>query len=584
MTWTLYKHVNIKGLYIDRKMLGILSIFVILGICLVVFLVISTNSLSGLRAYSTMQGYWTEARNDGSSELILFLKTGNREHLYNYTEVTKLIHEVRELKNELDKESPDYPTVEEKLLAIHTNPRDVNKMITVFERFHTFDHFSNAVEMWDSAINLIGQLDEVANQLRVKSMDGELDEQEIEAYIDRVHSIDNRLREHKNVVSASLSEGTKILQLTIIWLSVMMGGILLLSGFMLSYRFLKRIKIWANIVEISEQRYKSLFEHNPNAVFSLTHTGLISSGNKAFLELSGYAKEEIKMENIEKLTAPRGKALIRKKLKQAVKGSAQSFGSNWKQKSGDIIPVQITMLPIYVNDKIEGIFLIAEDMSFQKYAEQKIQKQLEEKNILLSEVHDRVKNNLALMSSMLQLQDQYIEDETARVYLKSTINRIHSMALVHEQLYRTETFSSIRMDKVLRELVKSTCKSFQKKPGLVKIHIKADPLTLDIKNGISFGLLLNELFSEIFKNAFDGQKSGNLWVNLQTHKDQVTLSVKDDRESGAGKHDFNSQETLGVTLIKVLVKQLQGEIDINNNEEMVVRVSFPLNGKLVSAN
>lgn len=584
MTWTLYKHGDIKGLYIDRKMVGILSVFVLLGICLVVSLVVATNTLSGLRAYSTMQGYWTEARNDGTSELILYLKTGNSDHLDHFTDVTRLIRDARELKMELDRESPDYQRVEEKLLAIKTNPRDINKMITTFERFHTFDHFSNAVAMWDSAINLINRMEDVADRLREKSVSGNLQEREIAAYLELVRSIDDQFRDHKDVVSASLSEGTHILQLAIIWLSVMMGSIIVLSGFMLSYRFLNRIKVWAKIIEISEQRYKSLFEFNPNAVFSITKDGLISSGNNAFLKLTGYRKEEIDMEHIESLAPSFEKKLIRESLKKVSKGIAQSFESSWKQKSGEIVPVQMTMLPIYVDEKIEGVFLMAEDISFQKYAEERIKKQLEEKTSLLSEVHDRVKNNLALMSGMLQLQDQYINDETARIYLKSTMTRIHSMALVHERLYQTETFANVRMDEIVTELVESTGKTYLSEPDLVNIHIDAEPLTLDIKKGISCGLLLNELVSNTFKYAYNGHKQGNLWVTLQKDQKKLALTVKDDGEGLDDDFELNTQSTLGMTLIRTLVKQLHGEIDFNNNNGLEVRVSFEMNGLVETGN
>lgn len=343
-----------------------------------------------------------------------------------------------------------------------------------------------------------------------------------------------------------------------------MIAILVSSGSLLSYRFIRRINQWARIVEISEQRYKSLFEHNPNAVFSLDKHEVIVSGNDVFEQISGYSKKDIAFENFKVLLAPAEREMVKANVSKVLKGDPIEFETVWTKKDGDMITVHLTMLPIYVDKLIEGVFVIAEDISYQKYAEQKIKKQLEEKIYLLSEIHDRVKNNLALMSSLLQLQINFIDDSDAQQYLKSTISRFHSIAMVHGKLYQTDNFANIRMDNFIRELIAQIQKRYYRDSDNVEVEIDVDPVTLDIKQAVPSGLILNELIMNSYKFAFNGKKSGKLSVSFNNKGDNVMANVSDNGVGLPEDFDINSNSSLGMTLIKTLTKQLKADMQIQN--------------------
>ncbi|MEX0906444.1 MAG: histidine kinase dimerization/phosphoacceptor domain -containing protein [Balneolaceae bacterium] len=575
MTWLTDDHADFKGLYIDRKMLGILLIFVIIGVILVSILVMATSSMSGLRAYSTMQSYWTEARKDGTNSLIHFAETGEPYHLDDYKKSTELIHDAQDLRVALMADSPDYDTAREKLLAIHVHPRDVSSMIKVFERMHSLEHFSDAIRVWDDSDNMVKQLDGIAGELtELIEENGPLNEQQAEAYIGRILEVDERLREYKDVIAGGLSEGTWLLQNIMIWLSVSLVVILMLAGFIVTRRVLNSIEKWAGMLEESEQRYKSLFERNPHSVFSINRGRFIKSGNEIFKDLTGYEENDFQSLRIEELLAASEVKKGFRKLQKVFSGNSQDFEIEWENRSGKKIPMYVTALPIYVDDEINGAFFIAEDISFQKYAEKKIKQQLEEKTFLLSEVHDRVKNNMALMLSMLQLQDKFIKDKKARLYLNRTTSRIRSMALVHENMYQNESFSSIRIDRFIRNVTKYTKENYREQNTDLAIRVKVKPLIMDIKQAIPFGLMLNELVVNIFKPVFDEVTSGTMSVSLVKKGKQVVITVAD---NGTGRSkSFNPDKTspLGMTLIETLLKNFNGELEFIKTDSLEARVTF----------
>jgi PAS domain S-box-containing protein len=555
-------------------MIVILAIFFALGILLVSTVIVATNTISSLRAFSTMQTYWLDARKDAIFELIHYVNTGNEQHYENFNESLQFIHDAHDLRLEFIKDSTDYDLVRDLMERIHFNPKDIPSMIVTYERLHTFAHLSDAVRVWEEADQLIDELIDLSLEIRDQIGEEGFNEQKAQYYISRIKVIEYSLQDHKDTVAAGLSDGTRLLRMSIIWLSIFLGVILISSGSFLSWRFLRRIKKWARIVEISEQRYKSLFEHNPNAVFSLDKHEVIVSGNDVFELMSGYPKKDIAYQNFKVLLDPAEREMVEANVAEVLNGDPTDFETVWTKKDGDRITVHLTMLPIYVDKLIEGVFVIAEDISYQKYAERKIKKQLEEKIFLLSEIHDRVKNNLALMSSLLQLQISFIDDSDAQQYLKSTISRIHSIAMVHEKLYQTDNFANIRMDNFIRELIAQIQNRYYRDSDNVQVEIDVDPVTLDIKQAVPSGLILNELIMNSYKFAFNGKNNGKLSVSFNKEGDNVIACVSDNGIGLPEDFDINTNSSLGMTLIKTLTKQLKADMQIQNETGTSISFSF----------
>lgn len=205
-----------------------------------------------------------------------------------------------------------------------------------------------------------------------------------------------------------------------------------------------------------------------------------------------------------------------------------------------------------------------------KTIEEKIKASLTEKEVLVKEVHHRVKNNLQIVSSLLSLQADSINDKQARDKYLESISRIKSMAIIHEQLYRAKNLSKINAEEYFSELVRFISETYNvNKKVKVNLKIKVKEKAIDIDTAIPCGIIINELLSNAFKYAFPDNRAGEVNVELRSvvnpnHK--CRLIVSDNGVGIKGKIDFNSPETLGLQLINSLTEQLDGKLEVKKDK------------------
>lgn len=213
-----------------------------------------------------------------------------------------------------------------------------------------------------------------------------------------------------------------------------------------------------------------------------------------------------------------------------------------------------------------------------KTAEEKIKASLTEKEVLVKEVHHRVKNNLQIVSSLLSLQADSINDKQARDKYLESISRIKSMAIIHEQLYRSKNLSKINAEEYFSELVRFISETYNvNKKVKVELKIKVRDKFIDIDVAIPCGIIINELLSNSFKYAFPGNKVGEVRVELRSvinPKHKCRLIVADNGVGIKGKIDFNSPETLGLQLIKSLTEQLDGKLEVKKDKGTCFTIFF----------
>ncbi|HBK96478.1 MAG TPA: histidine kinase, partial [Microcoleaceae bacterium UBA10368] len=206
-----------------------------------------------------------------------------------------------------------------------------------------------------------------------------------------------------------------------------------------------------------------------------------------------------------------------------------------------------------------------EDISDRKFTEARIQAALREKEILLKEIHHRVKNNMQVVSSLLQLQAQYIEDETTLSLFEESQNRIHSMALIHEQLYQSENLDRIDLPLYVENLVANVYQSFGCCNSSIQIQLNIDPISLNIETAIPCGLIINELVSNSLKYAFPYSRAGEINIKFcEISSQQFHLSIQDNGVGFPADFDVENTETLGIRLVRMLTSQLDGSLTIDS--------------------
>ncbi len=202
-------------------------------------------------------------------------------------------------------------------------------------------------------------------------------------------------------------------------------------------------------------------------------------------------------------------------------------------------------------------------------------KSLNEKEVLLKEIHHRVKNNMQVISSLLNLQASKVTNSTDYELFIDSKNRVHSMALVHEKLYRSENLASINMSGYLEGLIAEIINSYMGQHDNVHINIQSDNVYMDIQHAIPTGLITNELVSNCIKHAFQKNVNDRVIVSLTNENHEYTLKVKDNGAGIPGNIDIWNTDSLGLQLVVMLSKQLQGSISLERENGSTFIIRFP---------
>ena len=236
-----------------------------------------------------------------------------------------------------------------------------------------------------------------------------------------------------------------------------------------------------------------------------------------------------------------------------------------------ILDIQDTEKNIFKKDDVSTLQSIANYLAYiieEKQAKEQIKASLNEKEVLLQEIHHRVKNNMQIISSLVKLQSRHITDNDALETFRSTQNRVRSMALIHERLYQSKDFARVDFDEYVRCLASNLFNAYTVAPGDINLRINIKDVLLDINTAIPCGLIINELVSNSLKHAFPNGKKGEIQIFMHPlNKNDIELTVSDNGVGVPENVDFRNTESLGLHLVTILAEdQLHGEIKMERNE------------------
>ncbi len=258
------------------------------------------------------------------------------------------------------------------------------------------------------------------------------------------------------------------------------------------------------------------------------------------------------------------------------KGKSYQLELKMINRYNDKIWLEIYLNPIKdIFGNVNEFSIVSHDITQKKRSEKEILRSLKEKEVLLKEVHHRVKNNLQIISSILNLQSSYIDDKKILAILEESRHRIRSMAIIHENLYQTTNFSSINFKNYSRELVRNLISSYQFNSNLtVNLVENVDLVDLSLDQAIPCGLIINEIITNTMKYAFNDRTSGNIFLELKEKNNKISLIVGDDGIGLPNNFDISQSETLGLQLVITLVEQLDGDIKLENGNGIKYFITF----------
>ncbi|SME91895.1 histidine kinase dimerization/phosphoacceptor domain -containing protein [Desulfovibrio gilichinskyi] len=235
-------------------------------------------------------------------------------------------------------------------------------------------------------------------------------------------------------------------------------------------------------------------------------------------------------------------------------------------------------LEIKIRERTEELqrtnLILSEEITARKASERLVRESLSEKEVMLKEIHHRVKNNLQVISSLLSLQSGYTEDVESRNMLRECQHRVRSMSMLHERLYRSEDLSRIDMKEYAQTLMNFLLRSYSIDNNIHPAFDISD-IHLGIDSAIPCGLIINELLSNSLRHAFPDKKQGNLFVSMSRKGNDINLTVSDDGIGLPENFKIGSTKTLGMTLVETLSQQLCGKMIIDKTIGTSFQIIFP---------
>jgi PAS domain S-box-containing protein len=323
----------------------------------------------------------------------------------------------------------------------------------------------------------------------------------------------------------------------------------------------------------SEHRYRSLIETARDIIWSVDLELRYTYVSPSVTEVLGYTVEEIMSMNPldgivpssrDRVVRLYGRELGLKGERPAEANTPAPEAVEHYHKDGSVRWLEIVATYLYDEKrKPTGIIGISRDITERIRAEEQIQASLREKDVMLREIHHRVKNNLQVMSSLLALQASYSKDDKISQACKDSERRVWSMALVHETLYRSGNLAQIDAKQYLGTLVEELVAANVIDRGRVNLVMKIEPLRMNVDTAVNYGLIANELISNCLQHAFPEGRKGEINVSLRfVMEDEIELTVKDNGVGLRENVETKSTSSFGLDLVHMLVDELDGKIEI----------------------
>ncbi len=327
----------------------------------------------------------------------------------------------------------------------------------------------------------------------------------------------------------------------------------------------------------SERRFRGAFENAAVGASMVDLTGRFIKVNRFLCEMLGYSEGEMLSKTFSDITHPDDVRIGLDYMKRQIAGEMEfaSFEKRYFRKDGSIVHLIIS--PALIRDDrgapryFVGLF---QDITERKRAEDLILRSLKEKEVLLKEIHHRVKNNMQVIYSLLNLQAKGSADPAVRAILEESRDRVNSMALIHEKLYRSKDMASIDFKEYLQGLAQGISGTYKRHD--VRVSVDMDSLALDVNVGIPCGLIVNELVSNSLKYAFPGGRTGTIRLGIDKNgAGNHVLTVADNGIGFPPEVDFRNTASLGLKLVNVLTGQIHGTLELSRAEGTAFSITFP---------
>ena len=389
--------------------------------------------------------------------------------------------------------------------------------------------------------------------------------------------IENDLDQLKDIypldnVKSKLKAEIKIESPTVTWLDLQITPLDKkdqLLGWLITFIDISARKKAENLLTKSEKDYRDLVNHSLVGIYKTDKNGELLFANNSLANIFGYNSAQdingIMITSLYKNLNDRD--IILKKLKE--KGKLEEYEVEMVKKTGE--PINTLISAKRDGETISGMIM---DITENKKSQDLVKKSLQEKEMLLKEIHHRVKNNLMVISSLLSLQSRYIKDEVSKSIFKESQNRARSMALIHELLYRSSDLKRINFGDYIKTLTNELFRMYVTDPDRIKLNINVEDVMLDINTAIPLGLIVNELVSNSMKHAFPNDSKGKIDIEFMLVEGIYSMIVSDNGVGFPKDYDLELSDSLGLRIVNSLTEQIDGQIELERTKGTKYIIKF----------
>ncbi len=320
---------------------------------------------------------------------------------------------------------------------------------------------------------------------------------------------------------------------------------------------------------ITGDQFRLALEAAPAGMLIVDPTGRIALANAQIEQLFGYSREELLGQPLEMLVPERlrtphvaSRTQFFSELRARPMGAGRDLYG--VRKDGVEIPIEIGLNPLRTP---EGMFVLSSvvNLTERKRLEKALRDQLRERDVLLQEIHHRVKNNLQVISSLINLQLGRMPRGPGFEALQECSLRVLAIAHIHEQLYLSKDFTRVPFSDYAQNLTRIVSRAAGDVAQRVQLRHELDPVAIPVDAAIPLGLILSELLTNALKHAFPGERTGSVTVRLHAQGDEIALSVADDGPGLPDGFDAGGSSSLGMQLVHTLVSQLRGRLSVHSS-------------------
>jgi len=549
------------ALSLKKRARNILIFFVLSTVLILTLSWTVLNLFSATQTFISYHSLWTQSQQRAVIHLISYMNTGDEEQFNYFRESVGIMDNIQKALYEMNMDQPNREVVISNLAYEIVNRGEVRNMVNFIRILRNFSSYSDIFDKWQNYHQQVELFEQLGDYVK-----SELSNPDKEVSINQMLN----LAEGLNIITTEeqISLLTEFRSISSLIRNVFITAVLLISILLVSVGLILS-KNWLNgfrdlqKANRETERLSKFPSMNPNPIVEITGDKELNYCNDAALRHFPRLKEEqlshpflVSHENF---------------------FDPATFGeSNCKTRELEIDGT-IYEQKIYYLPSLNKFHIYGQDISPRVESQKNLQRTLEEKEVLLAEIHHRVKNNLALIAGLLELESDNANQPETKAVMQSSVSRVLSMASVHEQLYANQSFTNISFKSYLQELADKLCATLNSCSQSCIIEVKGEPVTLNVNQAIPSGILVSELVNNSFKHAFkdfDETHNRNIVISLYNREGHVFVTVADNGSGFPDNFEPGESNSLGYTLIQSLVQQLEGKIEFLNDQGTAVTFSF----------